>query len=562
MRVRNKDNGVSVQAVAGTYVVLLGIDMEQVDTSGLLGFAIHREDPAEDEAYWLQGMRTFEASYPNPPDGALVSTREHPIQDFLWSDFTAKPGREYIYTVVPVTGKPKKLRHGKGVSVTVQTESPKDAMHSIYFNRGVIGSQAYARNWDVAPNKLAPAEREKALDWLSRGLDEAVLAFIGEANASRFGLRAAVYEFSYEPVVEAFQKAQSLCNDVRIVYDARVSKNKQGIPDPDEKKRVTAVEALLAEYGLTETAIPRRTDPSYIAHNKFIVLLEDGEPVAVWTGSTNFTISGVFGQSNVGHLVRDVDVAKKYLAYWESLVTDPDIDDLKLRNEAASPTLVDFPPPPGTSVIFSPRRGLNQLKWYSKAMDGATGLMCFTGAFGINKVFLEVFKENKDFLRYVFLEKWGVTAKTAQDTENALSDDRDIQVAIGATLPGDAISHWLAESPNTLSRNVKFTHTKFMLVDPLGQDPIVITGSANFSDASTTENDENMLVIRGDTRVADVYLGEFMRLWRHHNFRYIVTTVSGETGVPAHNYLKPDDSWVAGFFEAGRIKQKRRTTFA
>ena len=39
-----------------------------------------------------------------------------------------------------------------------------------------------------------------------------------------------------------------------------------------------------------------------------------------------------------------------------------------------------------------------------------------------------------------------------------------------------------------------------MLIDPLSEYSIVITGSANFSDASTERNDENMLVIRGDTQ--------------------------------------------------------------
>lgn len=102
----------------------------------------------------------------------------------------------------------------------------------------------------------------------------------------------------------------------------------------------------------------------------------------------------------------------------------------------------------GTTLIQSPRRGLNLLKWYANAMDGASGLMCFTGAFGINKVFLEVFRENKDYLRYVLLEKWGVNEQSAADTENALSNDRDIQVAIGTTLPGDAISHWLPSPAN------------------------------------------------------------------------------------------------------------------
>lgn len=32
-----------------------------------------------------------------------------------------------------------------------------------------------------------------------------------------------------------------------------------------------------------------------------------------------------------------------------------------------------------------------------------------------------------------------------------------------------------------------------MLVDAFGDIPLVITGSANFSEASTTKNDENML---------------------------------------------------------------------
>lgn len=42
-----------------------------------------------------------------------------------------------------------------------------------------------------------------------------------------------------------------------------------------------------------------------------------------------------------------------------------------------------------------------------------------------------------------------------------------------------------------------------MVLDPLGARPIVITGSANFSDASSSKNDENMLVLVDDPDVAD-----------------------------------------------------------
>jgi len=78
---------------------------------------------------------------------------------------------------------------------------------------------------------------------------------------------------------------------------------------------------------------------------------------------------------------------------------------------------------------------------------------------------------------------------------------------------------WVKERLSGLNAHVRYVHNKFMLVDPLGDDPIVICGSANFSEASTIRNDENMLVIRGNTRVADIYLGEFMRLYSHFAFR-------------------------------------------
>jgi phosphatidylserine/phosphatidylglycerophosphate/cardiolipin synthase-like enzyme len=61
-----------------------------------------------------------------------------------------------------------------------------------------------------------------------------------------------------------------------------------------------------------------------------------------------------------------------------------------------------------------------------------------------------------------------------------------------------------------------------MLVDPLSEDPTVVTGSANFSDASSSANDENMLVIKGNKRAADIYFGEYMRQYSHYAFREAV----------------------------------------
>ena len=42
MRKRSENKGISVHAIAGTYVVLLGLSAEEQAVKGLLGFTIYR----------------------------------------------------------------------------------------------------------------------------------------------------------------------------------------------------------------------------------------------------------------------------------------------------------------------------------------------------------------------------------------------------------------------------------------------------------------------------------------------------------------------------------------
>ena len=67
-----------------------------------------------------------------------------------------------------------------------------------------------------------------------------------------------------------------------------------------------------------------------------------------------------------------------------------------------------------------------------------------------------------------------------------------------------------------------------------------------------------MLVIRGDTRVADIYLGEFMRSFSHHAFREALTF-----GNPPLNHLhiKPA-AWQKHHFDPSRDAFLRRRYFA
>jgi len=103
---------------------------------------------------------------------------------------------------------------------------------------------------------------------------------------------------------------------------------------------------------------------------------------------------------------------------------------------------------------------------------------------------------------------------------------------------------------------VRYLHTKYMLVDPLGTSPLVVSGSANFSEASTQDNDENMLIIRGEPRVADIYIGEFMRLYRHFAFRdWLSQHPKADEAQVSH--LDETDTWWKAYFGTSFASRQR-----
>ena len=73
-------------------------------------------------------------------------------------------------------------------------------------------------------------------------------------------------------------------------------------------------------------------------------------------------------------------------------------------------------------------------------------------------------------------------------------------------------------------------------------------------------NDENMLLIRGDTRVADIYMTEFDRIFRHFYFRDIAAELSGKDDEKSI-FLDETDTWTDAYFTAGRVKNNRRLMF-
>lgn len=390
----------------------------------------------------------------------------------------------------------------------------------------------------------------QAFIWLSRGLYEAIESFVSSCKPGKHALRVAAYEFTYEPFLQLLKDTSDKGVDIKIVYDAR----KASPRDENDK--------LVKKHKLTKLCTRRTEGASYISHNKVIVKLENNKPIAVLMGSTNFSEPGIFGHSNVVHIIEDRAVAEKYFQYWTELHQNPKEKDARNSVEEISP-LPGIPVENDETCIFSPRNSLDALNLYSQIALSAKNGLFMTFAFGMNKLFKDVYKNSKAALRFSLMEKITRPMKKGPEYDAEVKEIQDLRnmpeniFAIGNIITTNKFEGWVKEKLTGLNTNVKYIHDKFMLVDPLSKDPIVITGSANFSDASTRNNDENMVIIKGNTRVADIYLGEYMRLFSHYSFRESLPwRKKDEPPKP----LRTDDWWKDYF--GNNTRSIRRKYFA
>ena len=542
MRNRKQEKGLTVNVIAGSHVVFFGLDLTPAKRPGFRGFGIKRLDHQEGETVWHRGMKTFKKTEPHPAKGEMFSTRYHPVQSFQWCDYAVYPGRTYTYTIVALYGDPADLEPRIEMEIEITTEVPTDPVHSAFFNRGSVATQEYARRFENQPPNKAG---EGAYEWLSRGLLEALVEFLGRAKEG-WSIHGAIYEFQWPEALAAIKEAKHRGATVKILFD-----DIKKATGPRKANRKAIAKAQIK-------SVCKGRANGKLMHNKFFVLSKNGKPKAVWTGSTNLSENGIFGHSNLGHIVEDKDVAQAFLDYWDRLNDDPKVGaDYREANMEATPA----PPNPwnsATTTVFSPRgTALDSLEWYAEIAGKAKKGLFMTFAFGMHKDFKDVYMQDDDVLRMALLET------AVNNSRNAEQDKKDIQklrnrpnvvVAIGNRIVTNAFDRWLKEMAQVKEDvHVRWIHTKYMLVDPLGANPIVVSGSANFSTASTDTNDENMLIIRGDKRIADIYFGEYIRLYTHYAFREAVKWAmeKKKLGQPQDwqpQYLIDNDSWMKDYF--------------
>jgi len=273
---------------------------------------------------------------------------------------------------------------------------------------------------------------------------------------------------------------------------------------------------------------------SVYAHNKFVVFVTGGAAIRVWTGSTNWSPHGVYTQVNNGLMVSNADVADAYLGEWKRL-------------EAAGNTT----PPPAfenvqeqyhftksgvsTSVFFSPHHipkvdGANSpdIHYAAALIRGAKqGILTLMLDPGWTNSLLQTIRQVSEADRNLYVR--GVVnsdptvnpGKNATDTVGFLHGHEAIPSNYDIVLPGTAKS---PDEPieDYLGRvGIVVVHSKIIVIDPLGEHPVIMTGSHNMGVKAATINDDNLIIIENDRDLAIAYavsaISVVNHFWWRHN---------------------------------------------
>lgn len=90
------------------------------------------------------------------------------------------------------------------------------------------------------------------------------------------------------------------------------------------------------------------------------------------------------------------------------------------------------------------------------------------------------------------------------------------------------------------------------MVDPFSADCVVITGSHNLGFKASYSNDENLVIVRGNSILAQAYTAHVMDIYDHYRFRYQIQKHSQDV----FKGLETDDKWQDKYFDNNNSTQK------
>ncbi len=509
-----------------------------------LGFAIECRRPGK-EPKAISNRVGFASDAPK--DGETRSSREWPFQRFDWTDHAADLGDEIAYRVIARVLEGEDLVDGPTSEWTPKIKLSPDCGDGCeaHFNRGFVLSQFVARYMKRKRLTLGELKKraadidDEARVFLSGTLREAMLALLSEVEkAPTKHLFAALYELDDVELIGA------LC-DIGERAHVVLANGSVAAEGDDQNK---SARRKLKQAGVKVSN--RMVSPKALGHNKFMVIgrgnEDDFKPQKVWTGSTNWTETGLCTQLNNGILIDNTKIAETYFEQWKHLRDAQSEFPKALVDANCEPTKgVKLATKAKADVWFSRTRDqvdIDELTDLVKAArEGILFVMFMPGTEPL-KTLLD--RQQKGFfVRGVATQ---FTGEGKEEVKLLREDPKNYYLdAIEADGVGRSVGKWAVEGTAALFKSqvgYAITHAKVFCIDPFSANPIVVTGSHNFSSSASKKNDENFIIIRGAKKLAEAYAVNCMMTYNHYRWRAYLAESKREGRTP-WSFLEESPDW-------------------
>ncbi|MBB3606421.1 phosphatidylserine/phosphatidylglycerophosphate/cardiolipin synthase-like enzyme [Mycolicibacterium sp. BK556] len=537
-----------------------------------LGFAIERRvyDPADPQMEKILHTNILPnrigfAGDPGAKAGQTKVSTKWPFQRFWWTDHAADQGDIVSYRVIPMV-EPAEMPVRRDDLASEWSEvrvllAPSNSRFFVFFNRGFIISQFMARYLErekITPRQFKDRIGSDVENYIRRflygNLGAALLTELGIAQSENGHVFAALYELDDE---ELIAKLCSLGKRAHVVLSNGSVPHKKGAKMADERltgDQNKIVRKRLLDAGVDVGKHDRFVSPGALGHNKFMIRTDaNKKPQTLWTGSTNWTTTGLCTQLNNGLLTKDPDIVKTYMAQWKLLrrAKSDWTEELVGSNTAPKPfeapapkklqgfVPFDTPPPASTGTVwFTRTHGKTDLKALNKlvgdAQAGILFLMFMPGTKGVLQMIRDTALKKPDlYLRGVVSELPDLSPDAPADgplpVQIDVHRDEQVQRLRADVVQPEGIEHPMSKWALGELTHAKFkgnignaiVHSKCMVIDPFSDHPVVVTGSHNMSEPASTANDENFIIIHDEPALAQAYAVHIMAAYDHYRYRAV-----------------------------------------
>jgi phosphatidylserine/phosphatidylglycerophosphate/cardiolipin synthase-like enzyme len=516
------------------------------------------------------------AGGPEVEPGTREPTTTWPIQKYLWSDFAVRGGDVVSYQVTPMVGTWNALAEQSSLaspwSKAQTIGATTEGNISCYFNRGIVASQWLARQLPSDPDpkkdttakglaltKIIATPGNPTRNFLGGGVRDKLVSLLTETNKKKGHIYAALFELDdpeLVPLLAAFGKRAHL-----VLGNGSVKKKGE-----DENKDARKIVKQACDVR------DRFSAPRALAHNKFLVICgPDKKPAAVWTGSTNWTKTGLCTQANNALLIQNAAVAAAYVEQWTALAKAKDATPDSLREADATPRKPIRGKP--FTLWFTPMTEPNDLEQAAALIAGAKQgllfLMFNPGPRGtlLNDIIELASPSSPNYNPALYIQ--GVVNQNPGTDKNPVTlfnrgdrIDANADVVLPAAI--NAQSKYWVEELLKLPRAHAMVHSKVVVVDPFGDHPVVMTGSHNLGPKASGVNDENFVIIENNGALASDYATKIMEIYNQYRWRASQQTTPQESkwsGLADNDRWQIDTPGADDKTQAYDVRRKRELDF-